>query len=91
MSKNALERNCETCGDSFLFTIAEQENYAKKTWSPPRRCEGCRDARRRVREGTPEQAEGFEAVCSACGTLTYLKFRPDTDRPVYCGPCFKNR
>jgi len=37
---------CCDCGGSFLWSAGEQKYYLSKQLSPPRRCPGCRRARR---------------------------------------------
>jgi ATP-dependent RNA helicase DeaD len=33
----------------------------------------------------------YPAVCAACRQETTLSFLPSADRPVYCGPCYRER
>ncbi len=35
--------------------------------------------------------EVFEAVCSECGGVAEIPFKPDGERPVYCRECFAKR
>lgn len=37
---------CDTCGGTFPFTAQEAAFYAEKGFSPPKRCEGARRARK---------------------------------------------
>jgi CxxC-x17-CxxC domain-containing protein len=39
--------------------------------------------------GRPRQS--YEVVCSECGALTTVPFKPTQDRPVYCRDCFRAR
>jgi ATP-dependent RNA helicase DeaD len=32
-----------------------------------------------------------QVTCAACGQQTTVSFIPEADRPVYCGPCFRER
>jgi ribosomal protein S27AE len=44
---------CPDCGTTFNFTVGEQEFYASKgLTNDPRRCPRCRQARKRLREGS---------------------------------------
>ncbi len=43
------------------------------------------------RKASNERKTNFYAVCSACGRLAKLKFRPVENKPVYCSSCFKER
>ncbi len=38
-----------------------------------------------------EFREMHEAVCSECGNMTKVPFKPDGIRPIYCKECFKIR
>jgi cold shock CspA family protein len=37
---------CDTCGGSFVWTAGEQEFFAQREFSAPRRCSGARKARK---------------------------------------------
>jgi Probable zinc-ribbon domain len=43
-----LRRTCTDCGAGFLFTIADQLAFARRAFTPPRRCPACR---KRARDG----------------------------------------
>ncbi len=40
---------CSDCNQSFTFTVSEQDFYAQKGFSEPRRCPNCRAARKAQR------------------------------------------
>ena len=84
---------CGDCGVSFAFSADDQEFYAQKGYSSPKRCPECRSARKVSRGGG--QARGprpqFDVTCSACGCQTTVPFEPKSDRPVYCSDCYKNQ
>ncbi len=40
---------CSECGELFVFSEGEQEYYAQKNFSEPKRCKRCRRERRRQR------------------------------------------
>lgn len=42
---------CVDCGLAFTFSAGEQEFYAEKDLSEPKRCKDCRAQKRRQREG----------------------------------------
>jgi CxxC-x17-CxxC domain-containing protein len=42
---------CSDCGQEFTFTASEQDFYAQKGFSEPRRCPSCRAAKKAAREG----------------------------------------
>ena len=37
---------CRDCGKEFTFTAGEQEFYAERNMSEPKRCKACRDAKK---------------------------------------------
>ncbi|HYE73296.1 MAG TPA: zinc-ribbon domain-containing protein [Blastocatellia bacterium] len=45
------EIQCADCGQTFTFTAGEQEFYAGRNMTPPKRCKSCRDARKAERGG----------------------------------------
>ena len=49
MTDKAL--TCADCGQEFIFTASEQQFYADKGFSEPRRCQSCRASRKEARNG----------------------------------------
>ncbi len=86
---------CSDCGNTFAFTAEEQEFFQSKGYTnEPKRCPGCRQARKQERSGSSDygyrpQRQMFPAVCAECGKDTEVPFEPREDRPVYCGDCFR--
>ncbi len=85
---------CQDCGQSFTFSADDQEFFASKGYTEPKRCPSCREARKAERGerggyGSPRQM--FPAVCAECGKDTEVPFQPRGDRPVYCRDCFAKR
>jgi CxxC-x17-CxxC domain-containing protein len=92
---------CADCGEEFVFTASEQDFYAQRGFSDPKRCGACRTARKASRsEGGQGGAYGggydrgpremFAATCSRCGKETEVPFRPTNGKPVYCSDCFRS-
>lgn len=89
---------CSDCGQEFSFTASEQEFYASRNFSEPRRCASCRAIRKASRgengarigayAGTREL---FTATCANCGREAQVPFRPSGIRPVYCSDCFSSQ
>lgn len=88
---------CAECGATFPFTEREQEYYAERNLSQPKRCKPCRDARRANfgpgTRGAGAVATGsdrprFEITCDQCGKTDTVPFKPSTGRPILCGECF---
>jgi CxxC-x17-CxxC domain-containing protein len=42
---------CADCSQEFMFTASEQQFYADRGFSEPRRCQSCRAARKDARGG----------------------------------------
>ena len=87
---------CRDCGNTFVFSVSEQELFAQRGFTnEPRRCPTCR-ATRRAQEGGSNGGGGmssgprqmYPAVCANCGKATQVPFQPRGDRPVYCSDCF---
>lgn len=81
---------CQDCHQSFTFSADDQEFFATKGYSEPKRCPDCRQARKSERNGGAGRAtrEMYPAVCADCGRDTEVPFQPRGDRPVYCRDCF---
>jgi hypothetical protein len=45
---------CLDCGESFVFTAGEQAYFRSKSLSAPRRCQPCRNRRKRTLLPDPE-------------------------------------
>lgn len=76
---------CEECGKDFVFTAGEQEFYEEKGFTPPKRCQECRAAKKAAgRQFT-------KVTCAGCGKETEVPFVPSGDRPVYCRECFETQ
>ena len=86
---------CADCGQEFVFTADEQEQFHSRGFeNNPKRCTECRAARKRnsANSGAPsfgQRREMFPAVCAQCGKDTEVPFQPRGDRPVYCGDCYR--
>ena len=86
---------CADCGAQFSFSADDQEFFATKGYSEPRRCPSCRQARKADRGnsggGYRSARQLFHVVCAQCGKNTEVPFEPRGDRPVYCRECFATR
>lgn len=98
---------CADCGEAFIFTSSEQQFFADRGFTEPRRCPSCRAARK-AQQGSGGSGgygtsggygggysrgprEMFDATCSDCGKATQVPFRPTQGKPVYCTECFATR
>jgi CxxC-x17-CxxC domain-containing protein len=104
MAKKDRTLTCSDCGSSFVFTVKDQDFYEERGFSEPRRCPGCRAARKASRTGDrPGEGRGgyssgsrperqmFDVVCARCGKPTQVPFQPRNDRPVYCRDCYEKQ
>ena len=96
---------CADCGQEFIFTASEQQFYADRQFSEPRRCPACRASRKAARNDSGYGSQGgyssrgpsrgpremFTATCASCGREAQVPFRPSGDKPVYCSDCFGQR
>ena len=58
MTDKAL--SCADCDAEFVFTASEQDFYAQRQFSEPRRCPSCRAARKLSRGGSGDPARSGE-------------------------------
>ncbi len=64
---------CAECGEKFTWTAKGQAFFAEKGFTEPKRCKGCREARKERQPGgmrairTPE---GFTTRRRVCRTLS---------------------
>ena len=93
---------CSDCGNTFTFSVEEQELFQSRGYTnEPKRCLECRQARKAQRNGNSGSSDGnggygytprrqlFPAVCSDCGKETEVPFEPREGRPVYCSDCYR--
>lgn len=92
---------CTDCGETFTFSVEDQEFFQSKGYTnTPKRCTECRRARKSERNGSgnsngngdysyraPRQM--FPATCADCGKSTEVPFQPSQDKPVYCSDCYR--
>jgi CxxC-x17-CxxC domain-containing protein len=93
---------CADCNSEFIFTASEQEFFAERQFSEPRRCPSCRATRKLARGGFGDGAQGssysgggtrqmYSATCSSCGREAKVPFQPTGSKPVYCSDCFTSQ
>ncbi len=92
---------CADCGETFTFSVEDQEFFQSKGYTnTPKRCTECRRARKSERNGNGNSSgsgynsyraprQMFPATCADCGKSTEVPFQPSQDRPVYCSDCYR--
>jgi CxxC-x17-CxxC domain-containing protein len=103
---NDKNLTCADCSQEFVFTASEQDFYAQRNFTEPRRCSSCRASRKAASGdggggygggsyggggGSRGPREMFTATCSSCGKDAQVPFRPTSGKPVYCTDCFASR
>ena len=58
---------CSDCRSEFTFTASEQDFYAEKGFSEPRRCPSCRAAKKAARDGGSSYGAGSSYGGSSYG------------------------
>ena len=77
---------CADCGQEFVFTASEQQFYADRGFSDPRRCRSCR-AQRKASMGSGDQMSAGGAGYGASGG--YRERRPREMFEATCSNCGK--
>ncbi len=60
-----VELVCSDCNQTFVFSAEEQERYASRNFSEPKRCPECRQNRRTQHRQAPRRFGGGAAVTAA--------------------------
>jgi NAD-dependent SIR2 family protein deacetylase len=53
---------CKDCGETFTFSVGEQEWYKKMDFDVPKRCPVCRRRRKKEREKNDKRGFDFRPV-----------------------------
>ena len=77
---------CADCGQEFVFTASEQQFYADRGFSDPRRCRSCRAARKAQMGGSDSSGMGGGGGYSAGG---FRERRPREMFEATCSNCGK--
>jgi CxxC-x17-CxxC domain-containing protein len=65
---NDKNLTCADCGQEFVFTASEQDFYAQRGFTEPRRCGSCRASRKAARNS---EGGGYSSGGSAGGDSGY--------------------
>lgn len=83
---------CKECLQEFLFTVEEQNYFAKKEFPLPKRCKQCRIVRKKGHTNPNKSSyrQLYEIICTQCGKEAQVPFKPIKGRPVYCKLCYQS-
>lgn len=77
---------CVDCGQPFQFTSSEQDFYAQRGFSEPRRCPACRASRKAAR-GEPSAVRAPAGPAYGYGYGARERTGPREMFPVTCAAC----
>ena len=93
------EITCIMCSRVFRINDGEQDFFAQRGLSQPKRCPPCRAERKAeaAREGSsweqrpvpPRRPTTYEVECRHCNRLTMVPFTPREGSEVYCRVCWE--
>ena len=79
---------CADCGQPFVFTASEQQFYAERGFTEPRRCPSCRAARKAQRGDSGGYSSGSSFGDSSYGSGGgYGSRGPREMFPATCSSC----
>ena len=58
---NDKNLTCADCGQEFVFTASEQDFYAQRNFTEPRRCPSCRASRKAARNADSGGGGGYSS------------------------------
>ena len=65
---NDKNLTCADCGQEFVFTASEQDFYAQRGFTEPRRCPSCRASRKAARDAEGGGSSSAAATAPAAAT-----------------------
>jgi CxxC-x17-CxxC domain-containing protein len=80
---------CADCGQEFVFTASEQQFYADRGFSDPRRCRSCRAQRKASMGGGDSSSMGGGGGYGAGGGGGFRERRPREMFEATCSNCGK--
>lgn len=75
---------CKECKKTFVFSVSEQQFFASKKFSDPKRCKSCiRKGNEKKQNSTDGKADdkNWEYPCDVC------RAKPTVGDTGLCGPC----
>ncbi len=84
---------CADCGQEFAFSASEQQFYADRQFSEPRRCPSCRASRKASRGGGSYSGGGSYgssysgSIGSYGGGSSYSSSAPRAPREMFTATC----
>jgi CxxC-x17-CxxC domain-containing protein len=67
---NDKNLTCSDCGQEFVFTASEQDFYAQRGFTEPRRCASCRASRKAARNADGGGSYSSEGGYSSSGSYS---------------------
>lgn len=84
---------CQGCAGRFTFSAREQEFFAQRGFSTPKRCKSCRASTRTNQQGPARRDVGSSArqlhllTCGKCGAKDMLSAQPPPGGAARCRDC----
>jgi CxxC-x17-CxxC domain-containing protein len=76
---------CADCGQEFVFSASEQQFYADRGFSDPRRCSNCRQTRKQQRNASGGGYGGYDSGMGGGGG--YRDRAPREMHEATCSSC----
>ena len=77
---------CGDCGEGFVFSGRSQEKFAEKQWTPPTRCDDCREYRKQFQHRTLQCVECSSEFDFSVGAQIHYVEQGFED-PALCRTC----
>ena len=77
---------CFDCGETFKFSVEEQEEFLSREARKERQLKN--GSYKSIQPGFRSQAKMYSVTCAACGNATQVPFQPKAGRPVFCRDCY---
>ena len=78
---------CADCGQEFVFTASEQDFYAQRGFTEPRRCPSCRASRKAARQASDGGSYGSYGAGGGYSAGGYRERGPREMFSATCSNC----
>jgi CxxC-x17-CxxC domain-containing protein len=86
---NDKNLTCADCGQEFVFTASEQDFYAQRGFTEPRRCPSCRASRKAARNAEGGGSSSYGGYGGGGGGGGYRDRGPREMFEATCSSCGK--